>query len=324
MAVLGPLGIDLYPDDADEKIGRAGHSARDRRAPWRLIVSSHEQQSCHAGREMRGVWWGGTALSSEPRSIVLTMSGHTGASADGDTMRSFWDAKARENAMYYIHTQLSYSQTDEREFWLSGRENLDRTLEPFGLTISPGDQVVEIGCGIGRITKAIGERASSVVGIDVSEEMVKRGREALADFENIKILLGNGRNLDVVDDASADVVYSFIVFQHIPDPAITCEYVRDIGRVLRPGGWTVFQVSETPDLHRRERWIRTETIRMRLRRRVGRAPRGTLAPAWLGSAVPRQDLLDALEQGGLVLDGTVGDDTQFCLVHAHRPSSGEA
>lgn len=236
-------------------------------------------------------------------------------------MRAFWDAKARENAMYYIHSQLDYSHTDEAEFWSSGRNNLDRTLEPFGLTIDLDAHVVEIGCGIGRITRALAERAASVSGLDVSAEMVRQCQEALGEFDNVDVLLGNGHDLSGIADASADVVYSFIVFQHIPDPTTTCEYIRDIGRVLRPGGWTVFQVSEMPEIHRRERWIGTENLGTRLRRLTHRAPRGLLAPEWLGSAVSRRELLNALGQGGLVLDGTVGDDTQFCLVHAHRPHS---
>ena len=62
-------------------------------------------------------------------------------------MRAFWDAKARENAMYFIHSTLDYSHTDEAEFWASGPENLDRTLDPFARTIGPSDRVVEIGCG---------------------------------------------------------------------------------------------------------------------------------------------------------------------------------
>lgn len=241
--------------------------------------------------------------------------------SDAAAMRAFWDAKARENPMYYIHNQLDYSNVDEREFWSSGRDNLDRTLGAFGREIDRGDSVVEIGCGIGRITRAIAERAGSVLGVDVSPEMVDRCREALSDLDNVRVLVGNGHDLSGVPDASAHVVYSFIVFQHIPDPSITCEYIRDIGRVLRPGGWTIFQVSESPDVHRRERWVKNETLAARFERLVGRRPRGLLAASWLGSALTHPQLLQALLEGGLAVDGAVGVGTQFCLVHAHRPTS---
>jgi SAM-dependent methyltransferase len=222
--------------------------------------------------------------------------------------------------MFFIHSTLDYAHTDEPAFWASGPENLDRTLEPFSRAIGPADRVIEIGCGIGRITRAIADRAAHVTGVDVSKEMVDRARIALADVRNVELVVGNGLDLSGVDDASVDVAYSFIVFQHIPDPEVTCGYIEEIGRVLRPGGWTVFQVSEQPEIHRRESWENGDTLKTRLRHIFGLHPRGCLEPQWLGSAVSREDLLAALTRGGLVLDATVGDGTQFCMVSAHRPA----
>jgi len=236
-----------------------------------------------------------------------------------NAMGSFWDTKARENAMWYIHNLLDYCHPDEEEFWLSGPVNLDQTLAPFGRGIGPEDTVVEIGCGIGRMTRALATRAARVTGIDVSAEMVDRARLALRDLPNVHLLVGNGRDLGDVADGSADVVHSFIVFQHIPDPAITYAYVREIGRVLRPGGWTVFQVSERPEIHRSGAWRSERTVTAGIGKTLRRRPRRVLNPHWLGSAVDRAELLQAIGDGGLVFDATVGDGSQFCLVHAHRP-----
>ncbi|HAM00782.1 MAG TPA: hypothetical protein DCQ30_00915 [Acidimicrobiaceae bacterium] len=234
-------------------------------------------------------------------------------------MRRYWDKKARENAMYYIQSELDYAHVDRNEFWASGDDSLARTLSPFDLSVQPTDEVVDIGCGIGRTTRALATKARHVIGVDVSLEMVERGRKELADLGNVELLLGNGRDLSGIGDASVDVVYSFIVFQHIPDPAITCEYIQEIGRVLRPGGWTVFQVSELPEIHHREMWRGSESVRTRAMRLLGRAPRGTLAPEWLGSALSHDQLVGALDDAGLVLAASVGEGSQFCLVHARRP-----
>lgn len=221
--------------------------------------------------------------------------------------------------MYYIHTHLDFRNPDPAAFWASGVDNLDRTLALFGDRIRPEDRVLEIGCGMGRITRALAERAAWVVGLDVSSEMLGAARAALSDLANVELVLGDGRGLGGLPDAAFDVVYSFLVFQHVPDPAVVCSYVRDMGRVLRPGGWALFQVSEAPAVHRPESYPMLRSLRARWRAAVGRAPRGGLAPQWLGTAVPRADLLAALKAGGLVLDGTVGDGTQFCFVRAHRP-----
>jgi SAM-dependent methyltransferase len=255
----------------------------------------------------------------KPFSTTRTPVGLGAEGAEGQAMRAYWDAKARENAMFFIHSSLDYTRTDEAEFWASGPDNLDRTLDPFSRTIGPTDRVIEIGCGIGRLTRAIADRAAHVVGVDVSSEMVDRAREALADVANVELVLGNGVDLSGVADASMDVAYSFIVFQHIPDPKVTCRYIEEIGRVLRPGGWTVFQVSEQPEIHRRESWASDDTYTKRLARFLGHKPRGCLQPEWLGSALGREELLGALDRAGLVLHDTLGDGTQYCMVSADRP-----
>jgi ubiquinone/menaquinone biosynthesis C-methylase UbiE len=168
------------------------------------------------------------------------------------------------------------------------------------------------------MTRAIAARAASVVGIDVSVEMVDRARRELADLDNVEVFVGSGHDLGAVPDASADVVYSFIVFQHIPDPEITCGYIREIGRVLRPGGWTVFHVSQLPELHRPETWRKARRWRRALQWHPNRARHVELAPEWLGSALTSAQLSAAIREAGLVLEAVVGEGTQFCLVHARR------
>jgi SAM-dependent methyltransferase len=221
--------------------------------------------------------------------------------------------------MWYIHTELDYDSPSADEFWRSGAATLDRTLQPFGLAFRGDERVVEIGCGTGRITRAIADRAAAVVGLDVSDEMIKRAREGLSDVDNAEFIVGSGVNLDALPDSSFDVGYSFIVFQHIPDPAITYRYIAELGRVLRPGGWALFQVSERPEIHQRRHWRRPRTLRRRLVGGADPSSAQCLDPNWLGSALTRAQLLSALGSGGLKLDGSVGDGTQFCLVLARKP-----
>jgi SAM-dependent methyltransferase len=234
-------------------------------------------------------------------------------------MRAFWDARARENAMWYIHTQLDYDSPDADEFWRSGGSNLDHTLDVFGLSFAGDERVVEIGCGAGRITRAIAARVAHVVGVDVSAEMIDRAKEGLADVANAEFAVGNGLDLEHLPDGGFDVAYSFIVFQHIPDPTVTCGYIAEMGRVLKPGGWALFQVSEQPEIHQARRWTRPG-LRQRLFGGFQASPEQCLDPSWLGSALSREQLLSALESGGLTLDKTVGDGTQFCLVLARKPA----
>ncbi len=233
-------------------------------------------------------------------------------------MRDFWNARARENAMWFIHSCLDYNHTDEQRFWASGEEDLLRTMSLVDASFAGSERVLEIGCGMGRMTRAIAARSAAVVGVDVSTEMVERGRRALQDVGNAELTIGNGRDLSSFGDAEFDACYSFIVFQHIPDPEVTCRYIVEIGRVLKRGGWTLFHVSEQPDIHDRDTWEARHNWTERVAEWLGRRPRGCMDSRWLGSALSRPQLLDALERGGLRLQRTAGDGTQFCLVLASR------
>jgi SAM-dependent methyltransferase len=240
-----------------------------------------------------------------------------GGPASTDAMRSFWDRKARENPMWFVHSTLDYAHPDPDEFWASGEETLERTLEPFEARLTRRDRVLEVGCGVGRITRALARRAEFVLGLDVSDEMVSRAATNLAGLDNVEVALGNGRDLSSVPDATFDVAYSFLVFLHIPDPAVTCNYIAEMGRVVRPGGWTLFHVSEDPTAHVPEN--RPEPgLADRVRAAIGRRPRGTKEAQWVGAAVDRNDLLDAMRRGNLELEASVGDGSLYCLVYARR------
>ena len=174
--------------------------------------------------------------------------------------------------------------------------------------------MVEIGCGVGRLTRALAEDAAHVVAIDVSEQMIELARQHNPELENVEWMLGDGLSLAPLADASADVCFSHVVFQHIPDPEITLGYVREMGRVLRPGGWAAFQVSNDPAIHRpRRRGWGT-----RLAELAGRSPRGRDRPEWLGSAVDMARLTEVAGQAGMRLERTDGEGTQFCLVLLRR------
>lgn len=229
-------------------------------------------------------------------------------------MARFWDRRAREDPWYFVDTRLDYRRPDLERFWASGESDLDALLGALGVEVPPAGSVVEIGCGVGRMTRALAARAAEVVALDVSRRMLELAREHNRGLENVTWLLGDGRSLAGVGDASAGACLSYVVFQHLPDPALTLGYVREIGRVLRPGGWAAFQVSNDPEVHR------PPGPPARLRRRaaslLGRAPRGQDDPAWRGSAVDLDELGRVAAEAGLSLERVLHPGTQYCLVLA--------
>ncbi len=232
--------------------------------------------------------------------------------ADGrEQMGSYWDERARENSLFFINNSLSYRETDPEAFWASGPHDVDAVLGALGVEIAPDDEVVEIGCGIGRMTRPMAARGHNVRALDVSAEMLAQARLENPALDNVEWIQGDGTTLSGIDDASADACLSYVVLQHIPDPDVTLGYIREMGRILRPGGWAAFQVSNDPDVHRpREQ----RGLRQRLRVVFGRAPRGQKHDAWLGSAVSVEQVREAADAGGMDIERTSGEGTQFCLV----------
>ena len=99
-----------------------------------------------------------------------------------EKMRRDWDERARENARYYVATGQK-EWTDE-EFFASGEINVREQILTDMINICQGrDQaamrVLEIGCGAGRLTRALAKVFGRVCGVDVSGEMVAQAREAL-------------------------------------------------------------------------------------------------------------------------------------------------
>ena len=230
-------------------------------------------------------------------------------------MREFWDKRAAEDPFYFVDNRQRYRHPDQALFFSRGKHELDELLGAVGARLQAVDDVVELGCGVGPMTRLLARRARTVRALDVSPRMLALARTH-AGLENVEYLLGDGVSLTGIADASADACISHVVFQHIPDPRITLGYVREIGRVLRQGGWAAFQVSNDRGLHRRRTGV--EGLGIRARAMLGRGPRGQADPCWLGSSVELGELRAAAGDGGMEVERTAGEGTQFCYVLTRR------
>jgi SAM-dependent methyltransferase len=74
-----------------------------------------------------------------------------------------------------------------------------------------------------------------VYGVDISEQMVRGGRERLGHLANVHFHHGNGYDLAGFEDGSFDVVYSIVALQHMPR-TVAYNYLLESHRVLREGG----------------------------------------------------------------------------------------
>lgn len=162
-----------------------------------------------------------------------------------EKMQRDWDRRARENARYYVDT--SNETWSDDGFFRSGERTVAEEIATDMTNIcqgkAPADmRVLEIGCGAGRVTRALARLFGEVHAVDVSGEMVKLAQAAVAPYPRAFVYQNNGKDLTVVPDLQFDFAFSTIVFQHIPSRDVIESYVREVHRLLRPGALFKFQV----------------------------------------------------------------------------------
>ena len=108
--------------------------------------------------------------------------------------------------------------------------------------ISPGDEVVDIGCGTGLTTREAARAAAPgrVVGVDVSERMLERARQVTAaeGLDNVRYELGDAQ-VHRFDPGGFDVAISRFGTMFFSDPAAA---FANIAAALRPEGRLVLLV----------------------------------------------------------------------------------
>ncbi|WP_019930348.1 class I SAM-dependent methyltransferase [Nocardia sp. BMG111209] len=134
-----------------------------------------------------------------------------------------------------ITTPRRYN-TFNRLFFVGGVNALVTTLADAS-GAGPGDHVLDIACGPGKLARAMAGRvgpAGTVVGVDAAREMVDHATSHSRSLPNCRFEYGAAQELSFPDGAF-DLVTSTFAMHHIPAgqrvPALTGMY-----RVLRPGG----------------------------------------------------------------------------------------
>ena len=114
--------------------------------------------------------------------------------------------------------------------------NTTRDLDALVVRRAPlvleGRDVIEVGCGTGKNTTWLADRARSVLALDFSEGMLARAR-ARVSAPHVRFVQHDVRDPWPAPDASADAVVGNLVLEHVEDLR---PVYREAARVLRPGG----------------------------------------------------------------------------------------
>jgi ubiquinone/menaquinone biosynthesis C-methylase UbiE len=146
-----------------------------------------------------------------------------------DAVRNFWDEASCGEALYLGESSReSYAQQARIRY------ELEPYIEDFaGFATAKGKKVLEIGVGLGADHQRFAEAGADLTGIDLTPRAVEHTSHRLAAFGlRSDVRLMDAEKLEF-PDATFDVVYSWGVLHHSPD---TAKAVRDVNRVLKPGG----------------------------------------------------------------------------------------
>lgn len=164
-----------------------------------------------------------------------------------EKMKRDWDRRAEADPYYWVAATQeadleSYHSSAERdcELFMSGLEG----------QVS-GDQrgsLLDIGCGIGRMTAPLAKYFERAVGVDVSPQMVERARALHEETSNVSFEVNSGADLSDFESGSFQVVCSYSVLSHLPADVVSA-YFSEIGRVLSEGGVFRYQFWVGPSRH---------------------------------------------------------------------------
>jgi SAM-dependent methyltransferase len=162
-------------------------------------------------------------------------------------MRDDWNARAREDAGYYV--AFGRRDQDDAEFYATATEmvsSLETELRRVPISERGDWRALEIGCGPGRLMRPMSRHFVEIDGVDVSDEMIAIAKQRLADLPNAHPHHTDGASLSLFENETFEFVYSYAVFQHIPAREVVVQYLRETQRVMKTGGVARLQFNGLP------------------------------------------------------------------------------
>lgn len=165
---------------------------------------------------------------------VLAQAEHGASSCALDTVEH-WAAVFDRLARAYPEAAVALYALGSPAMLAAATGEIVAALRDWGL-VGPTRDILEIGCGIGRFVQALAPLSASVLGLDVSGEMIAQARRRCADLANVRLGQSSGRDLGPVADGSVDLVLAVDVFPYLVLADVAERHVAEAARVLRPGG----------------------------------------------------------------------------------------
>jgi ubiquinone/menaquinone biosynthesis C-methylase UbiE len=153
------------------------------------------------------------------------------------------------------------------EWALAGKgDSMERGHRPVGeqaiarMNVSAEAKVLDVGCGSGWAARLLAQDAKHVIGIDVSDEMIRVAREQSTDFANVEYQVASAENLPFPDNTFTHAFSMESLYYY----ADIRKALREIARVLQPGGTFVTVVDLYQENLPSHQWIETLKVPVQL------------------------------------------------------------
>lgn len=124
--------------------------------------------------------------------------------------------------------------------WADGATTFNTCLLPH---LTSDSIVLEIGCGIGRVSRFAAACCKKLVCTDIIDEALVEAKRNLREFQNVEFEKINGYDLAGFPDNSFDCAYSFTTFFHF-DFELVINYFAEVHRVLKSAGLAVLEFKQ--------------------------------------------------------------------------------
>jgi ubiquinone/menaquinone biosynthesis C-methylase UbiE len=217
-------------------------------------------------------------------------------------MKRDWNQRARDNARWFINT-VKLDQSED-EFDATGANEINALIAPELSLMTQGRdpktlRFLEIGCGIGRMTKHLASIFGEVHATDVSGEMIAQARERLRHLPNARLYETSGVDFAALPDNYFDIAFSAYVFQHMPSKDVIRSNVVEAYRVVKPGG----------------------LLKLHANGVESQVYESTGKDTWAGATFTEEEMRALARELGAQLISVYGAKTMYCWTTMRKPLS---
>ncbi len=126
----------------------------------------------------------------------------------------------------------------------TGEEDVARALAVTRMRIGPNRTLLEIGCGVGRMSAALATRFGRVIGVDVASTLIDEAQRRNG-HDHVSFEVCDGVHLRPAGASGCDTAFSYEVLYYLNPRALTTYFI-DTFVLLRSGGEFVFQLNMEP------------------------------------------------------------------------------